>query len=421
MTTAQPEPTTKRVAQRSGGSTRIRRPRISRHYLPIRHAELVEVLCQQDGMSAEDQAAFRALAQLLSATLHYEFHARLEELKDVYAPFDPDRATAKLISLSEEDRQQRLEQLFARFAWLFERANYERLSRDAIEQVLHVVSDFGVRLDVDLDVLERLEVFARGETKRTGLVRHLRSLFRPEMREVRAFERLVVLFRVRPHKQLLEYSDSSKVYIKLFKNIPHTDLEMLLPGTRVRMTWLDRGKILVPTLSGVGIVLFKMAKLAVVAGVLGLLGSWLLVAALFGYGFRSFQGYQKALQRYQLKLQQNLYFQNLDNNFGVLFRLLDDAEEQEMCEALLAYYFLWRLPPGEDRSADELDGEIESFLEAIIGQQCDFEIDDALAKLTRWGIARQCGAGRYRAVPVADAKATLDRAWDDAFHYNTRA
>ena len=41
--------------------------------------------------------------------------------------------------------------------------------------------------------------------------------------------------------------------MKLFKDIPRQDLDMLLPGTRFRMTLLDRGKILLPTLSGLAI------------------------------------------------------------------------------------------------------------------------------------------------------------------------
>jgi len=69
---------------------------------------------------------------------------------------------------------------------------------------------------------------------------------------------------------------------------------------------------------------------------------WALAAGGIGYGYKSFYGYQQTRQRYHLTLTQSLYFQNLDNNAGVLFRLLDEAEEQECRESLLAYYFLWR-------------------------------------------------------------------------------
>ena len=55
---------------------------------------------------------------------------------------------------------------------------------------------------------------------------------------------------------------------------------------------------------------------------------------------RSFRGYLQTKERYQLSLTESLYYKNLDNNAGVLMRLIDEAEEQENREALLAYYFL---------------------------------------------------------------------------------
>ena len=62
-----------------------------------------------------------------------------------------------------------------------------------------------------------------------------------------------------------------------------------------------------------------------------------LVGGTIGYGVRSYFGYLNTKQKYQLSLTESLYYQNLDNNAGVLFRLLDEAEEQEGREAILAY------------------------------------------------------------------------------------
>ena len=55
--------------------------------------------------------------------------------------------------------------------------------------------------------------------------------------------------------------------------------------------------------------------------------------------------YQSTRQAYHLMLTQSLYYQNLDNNAGVLTRLLDEAEEQECREVLLGYYCLWKYGP----------------------------------------------------------------------------
>ena len=72
---------------------------------------------------------------------------------------------------------------------------------------------------------------------------------------------------------------------------------------------------------------------------------WLLytpIALILGYGYKTWYSFQVSQQTYTLQLTQSLYYQNLDNNGGVMFRLLDEAEEQEIRETLLAYFYLWR-------------------------------------------------------------------------------
>jgi len=52
-----------------------------------------------------------------------------------------------------------------------------------------------------------------------------------------------------------------------------------------------------------------------------------------GYGYKSYHSHTVKKTRYSLQLTKSLYFQTLDSNAGVLFRLLDEAEEQECREA----------------------------------------------------------------------------------------
>ena len=44
--------------------------------------------------------------------------------------------------------------------------------------------------------------------------------------------------------------NAEHVYMKIFKDIPRADVDMLLPGARVTLKFLDRGKIGVGLLSG---------------------------------------------------------------------------------------------------------------------------------------------------------------------------
>ena len=114
------------------------------HFIPLAKAELINRLCQEPGLSPAEQDGFRRLCQLLDATLHFEYHAHFEDLKNAYAPFDSDSDTQNLTTLSDADRKARLDLLFKRFDWLLERANFQRLSRADLESGLTDVIHHGL-------------------------------------------------------------------------------------------------------------------------------------------------------------------------------------------------------------------------------------------------------------------------------------
>jgi len=120
-------------------------------------------------------------------------------------------------------------------------------------------------------------------------------------------------------------------------------------------------------------------------------------------------------QTYTLQLTQSLYYQNLDNNGGVMFRLLDETEEQEVREVLLAYFYLWRYAGDAGWTSKELDDYIELDLERRLKMEIDFEIGDAMNKLVKAGIATVTGE-RFKAVPIAEAQAQLDQLWKHYAH-----
>ena len=92
------------------------------HFIPLRRSELIDLLCTQAELSAEDAEQFRRFCRLISAVYHFEYNRRLEELKDDYAPFDPDRDTRVLAHMSADEQQHRLNELFSDFGWLQEDA-----------------------------------------------------------------------------------------------------------------------------------------------------------------------------------------------------------------------------------------------------------------------------------------------------------
>ena len=388
------------------------------HFIPLRKAELIDRLCAEPHLAPGQRDAFRRLCELLDATLHFEYHQRLEDLKHAYASFDPDTDTQALANVTADEQHARQHALFERFAWLLERANFRQLSPDDLKQAMRDSSHHGLNLRIDFNYFDRLDIYSRGEVMAKQERRRWQRFYRRETVDIPDYQRLVIIFRLHEGCRSKRNLNTRDVFIKLFKDIPKMDLEMLLPGTRVQMKLIDRLKIALPTISGIAVSIYKAVKGVLIAAAAGIYGILAVLGVTVGYGVKSFFGYLQTKQKYQLNLTESLYYQNLDNNAGVLCRLLDEAEEQENREAVLAYFFLWQRADKSGPTEEQLDRQIEQYLEETLQRPIDFEVADALEKLLRLGLARRSHDGRLKAVPLAEALAALDRAWDSYFVYD---
>ena len=59
--------------------------------------------------------------------------------------------------------KRRANAIFTDVRYLLEKANFRALPRDEVDAAVGAVSPWGLNLEVDLDVFERLEVWARGD------------------------------------------------------------------------------------------------------------------------------------------------------------------------------------------------------------------------------------------------------------------
>ncbi len=381
------------------------------HFIPLRKADLIELLAQRQSLSAENEEQFRRLCRLVEAALHAGFHDRLAQLKEAYASFDPDADAAPRTPLTAEELDARSSAVFGQFVSLLARANFRQLPREEIEAALRSASQWGFKLKIDFSIFERLEVFARGDVIGKQSVRPWLKPWQSVEIEVPTYQRLAVMFRLQPGARLDESPAQVRpIVLKLFKNIPKADVEMLLPGSRVKMSLWDQGRIWVPTVTGFGLVVYKLAgagAMLTLASLWSLAALYSLAAGAIGYGAKTFFSYNTTKDKHQLKLTRSLYFQNLDNNAGVLFRLLDEAEEQEFRETILAWWVLWR--HGHDGwTPRQIDRAVERFLRRALELGVDFEIHDALDKLRRLRLVEAIGGGRWKAVDLATAVADLE-------------
>ncbi len=388
-----------------------------RHFIPLARGELTELLCAEPELTPPERDGLRRLADLLAAHYHFEYDRRFRELKEAYFTFDPDTDNTALLRLTAAERQARLNRLYKDLGALLERAGFRHLGRDEIEPALDRASDWGIRTDVDFSAFEHAAIFARGNAFQTRTRRRLRNFYRPEDVEVPVYRRLALMLKLRDHPRLPEPVDTHNVFLKLFKDIPRLDVMMLLPGARVRFNLRDRGRIGLPVLSGVAMGVWRfLENLTQFFETLFLSPNvvWGLAAGSIGYGYKSFYGYLHLRQRYHLTLTRSLYFQNLDNNAGVLTRLLDEAEAQECLATLLGYWCLWRYAGPEGWTAEELGTAVDLYLDRYAELTVECERSAALRRLLATGLATE-SAGRARAVPLNAALAAVREIHDRHF------
>ncbi len=389
-------------------------------FVPLHSTDLIEFLAQHPALRKEYQAEFRKLAALILSLLHHLYRQRHEQLTYVYAPLDPDRDTLLMSVPTASHRDRLASETFKRLQDALQRANYQRLSPHDIQQALQAASQWGVRMRVNFSTLQRLEVYSRGSVIGQRSRRNWRKFFRKEKVDVPLYQRLVVIFRTCVGHNSPERFDAQKIYLRMFKNVPQQDVDMMLPATGIQMTWLDHSKIVLPSMYAMGMTLWRVLRNVVLLAFFGIFKTVaLVVIVLFaiGFGLKSMFSYTvNTRRRYLLSMAQSLYYQNLDNNAGVILRLLEDGEQQEACEAVLAY-FVTAVVLGEraDISLPEIDATCETLIHEATGMLVNFDIEDAARDLIHLGIVRM-NQNSWTALSLKDAVKQLDTTWDSWFN-----
>ncbi|HHB91692.1 MAG TPA: DUF3754 domain-containing protein, partial [Thioploca sp.] len=135
---------------------------------------------------------------------------------------------------------------------------------------------------------------------------------------------------------------------------------------------------------------------------------------LIGIIFKQIMNIFNQRNKYTMVLSQNLYFHNLDNNFGAISHLIDTAEEEEGKEVILAYYFLYH-NPDKDFTQKDLDNEVEKYIKDKYGVSIDFEIDDGVKKLRDEGILIEQDNGILKVLDLQKSCECIDEEWDNFF------
>ena len=400
--------------------------------IPLLKSDLIAAQLAEPGLREEEREPFRRFARLLGAVLHYEYFDELERLRETYFQFNPDADPAPSADAAARDQAYR--NLVDEFIRVVERANFIEVSHAEIARAFAERAMVRVKIAVPVEDFREVRIFRRGRHRETIEVPFLFGL-RRRPREVEVFDDVVLMAATKPtaaparNRREPHKIRPGAVLFKYFRHIASADLNALFPNARVVMSLADQLTLGVPAVFGGIPILIKIASTATVLflvlgfylGIAGTirdddlkqaLAALSGVAALGAFMLRQWGNFHRQSLAHQKQLTDNIYYRNLNNNSGIFDYLVGEAEEQEWKEALLAYYALFtaRMP----LSRAELDAEIEAFLARRLKAAVDFQIDDALDKLTRFGLIRDDG-GRLSVPPLAEAMTRLDRVWDGYF------
>lgn len=397
-------------------------------FIPFRKIDVIEMCLSTGDLDKQQRQQFRKMASMVQNLFHISFQARLESLKDSFSSINPDSDTIKvdLPSIMHHDDPAFITQLES----LLDKANYEKITEQTLTQALNRNSLIKVRLKVDFNDFAEVLLFARGETEAEETLSSFFGLRKTKISFIN-YDRVAIYIRFNEHIDLKKQKEFNLqpggVILKLFKNVPKADLEMLFPNTEIKMRLIDKLLIGIPALISGGIVLTTKLGASILL-LASLFGFWLglksqpvqldqaaIIVIFAGFGavgsylWKQFNNFKNRKLRFIQTLTQHLYFKNLDNNAGVFHRLIDAAEEEECKEAFLAYYFL--LQAETPLSRQELDQKIECWLSEKWKQQINFDISDALEKLETLDLIKTMDNGRLVASTLDAAQNNLLKTW----------
>lgn len=364
-------------------------------YVPIRPGDLLAAMLRDPSLAAIADG-LPGLHAALERIIHAESNALARQIERAYSSCNPDRDTVLSGGLGDDRRA-----LAAVLHYTFDKANYDRLEDAQVRAAIDSANVHGMRVRVDPDKLEELELFVRGRTQETRLVRTIRRPIHGEMREVDLYRRLAVVFRAH---------GSSEVSIKLFREIPVADLEALLPHAEAGMSTFDRIKILGGGIGALGGATWQAITLLVQGSMLAGQYVGALLLGLAGLSVRSILGYRRAKLRRTSQRTHHLYYQNIANNAAVLDLLVTSIGHEEIKETLLAYALL-AADGGRPRDIEALSRDVEAWIRRNFHVAVDFDVADALESLDRLGLWADRGA--MRALAPDAATAALEQRWHD--------
>ena len=412
-------------------------------FIPVSRKELIKSIIDNTKLVNESHLTkveinqLQTLIEVLQTIYHVRYHQYYLSLKTAYRPFNPDTDVVTKRQWTNQEKRCLQKKLFSEMSALLQKGNYEELNEKEINKALNNEMSRGLSIGVELDDYQQVLIYVRGRGVIKTEQRHWRSLFLKKIEvDIPIYRRLNMIFRfrgeeklkkllkekglnrfnlwlhLRRHKRLMQDTNSDEyIFLRQFRDIPCSDLEMLFPNSTLRFTLLDKIKLTATGGAGtVGGIMVFLSKIAIAVKPLTI---FLAVIGFGGVLGRQVKNVLYQQKHYRMVLSRSLYTHSLDINVGVVATLLEQALDEDVKEAILAYAIL--LQSG-DEFIDEskIKTKVEAFLQKYFEVRINFEISDALTKLRKDGLVNQKGS-LYQAIKADKASINLEKHWHDLY------
>ncbi|MBX9864897.1 MAG: DUF3754 domain-containing protein [Hyphomicrobium sp.] len=409
------------------------RPR--ERFIPVTTYALIDRLTTGQAWPGGRAGAARRFFRYLEYWRRQQHSVGLANLLQAYESFSPDSDLLVTRTFTDDERAAMQKRVVRDIESILTQANYVRIDPTDVAMILTKESHYGLDLQVDFSAFEEILIYYRGASSRRDQRRRLHRFMRKEEFDVPIFQRLFLLFKLKPFEtRVLEIMKQHRVprreaertvrnlramippavnekniYIKLFKHIPRSDIEMVFPNTRVKFRLFDKLRLGLTGSAGLGVGAFGAAGKIAVAATNPLVAAGA-VLGLGGVAFRQAMGFLNQKQRYMVVMAQNLYFHAMADNRGVLIKLADRAAEEDVKEEILLYSVLAK-EKANHSDLPAIDAAIEQYLTASFGVSVDFDLEDALSRLIADGIVTEDPDGTLRTLGPKEAAIHLDAKW----------
>ncbi|KOM26558.1 hypothetical protein LR48_Vigan293s000900 [Vigna angularis] len=424
--------------------------------IPILKPKLIMTLANLIEHSS-DRAEFLKLSKRIEYTIRAWYLLQFEDLMQLYSLFDPVHGAQKLEqqNLSPEEIDV-LEQNFLTYLFqVMEKSNFKIVTDDEID-VAHSgqyllnlpitvdeskldktllkkyfvehphddlpdfsdkyvifrrgigidrTSDYFVMEKVDMLIgrfwayllrLTRLEKLLSRRSKRRNKKNPKDNEINSEVDEQDLYVERIRLENMQLRSARTKSKDERGIFVKHFKNIPMADMEIVLPEKKnPGLTPMDWVKFLGSAIVGLVAVVSSLEMPSA--------DWWVIIAVLstvIGYIAKTYFTFQQNMAQYQNLITQSMYDKQLDSGKGTLLHLCDDVIQQEVKEVIVSFFIL--MEQGKATRQD-LDQWCEELIKEEFGEDCNFDVDDAVEKLEKLGIVNRDSVGRYQCVGLKRA------------------